>query len=167
MKIYINSPIKRAFPYILPLCLTMAPDAFAADAIVVDLGATNTVAGSAKIEQILQINNTPVTFQNIVSDSKVITNLVATAVVNSPTDSNKISAPALANSRTSQVDLVTATNAGGDISLASLAQQVNTTDSRHLLPGNRRRRDVFDQGYAAGLLAESFRQQYLRRIQPQ
>lgn len=125
MKIQFVSPIRRAFPYVLPLCLTALASAQAD--LIVDLNVGNTVSNSAKIENIYQKNATPAAFQNIVATSLVKTDLVATGVVNSVTDSNKITAPAIANTSTSAVDLVLGTGAGGNISVTSVAHQANDT----------------------------------------
>lgn len=125
MKIQFVSPIRRAFPYVLPLCLTALASAQAD--LIVDLNVSNTVSNSAKIENIYQKNATPAAFQNIVATSLVKTDLVATGVVNSVTDSNKITAPAIANTSTSAVDLVLGTGAGGNISVTSVAHQANDT----------------------------------------
>lgn len=125
MKIQFVGPIKRAFPYVLPLCLTALTSAQAD--LIVDLNVSNTVSNSAKIENIYQKNATPAAFQNIVATSLVKTDLVATGVVNSVTDSNKITAPAIANTSTSAVDLVLGTGAGGNISVTSVAHQANDT----------------------------------------
>jgi hypothetical protein len=95
--------------------------------LIVDLNVSNNVTNSAKIENIYQKNATPAAFQNIVAASLVKTDLVATGVVNSVTDSNKITAPAIANTSTSAVDLVLGTGAGGNISVTSVAHQANDT----------------------------------------